>query len=96
MPRYQWHVISNQNKIAIYVLGGLVHTTDDSRGWVQGDIATNYNTYFRLGGKCSKACKEFYATHKERHNVKEFKPELGHYSNGGERKPRIKKGLDNV
>lgn len=88
MPKYHWHVITNRNKIALYVLGGVVHTKapDDSRGWIQGDIATNFGVYFRLGGKCSLACKAFYSTH----SAKGFKPELGHYSNGGEHKRRIK------
>ncbi len=92
MPRYNWHVITDPNKIVLFTLGGLVRTQAPSKGdeFHCGEIAfsrNNNDTYFRLGGKCSTECKAWYAEHgKYKENG-----EIRHYTNAGERNKRKEK-----
>ncbi len=92
MPRYKWHVITDPNKITLFVLGhiGRTQAPDTSKGesFVCGEIAYTRGQYFRLGGRCSPECKAWYKQHRD---PGYYKPELGHYINAGERNKRGEK-----
>jgi hypothetical protein len=90
---YLWHREYNKRRITLHQLAGIV-ITGATDALAVGDIAYAKDGYFRLGGKCSAACKLWYGEHIESDTMSTI--EKKHYRNYAHPKPRKPKGETNV